>query len=72
MGFLKDYKKVLEILKSVHPILFGIGYGLSDLPFFGYSPDEFERERAVFNSVDSKYKDFIDALLQATGETKNG
>lgn len=50
---------------NINSILYGVGYSLSDLPFFNYSKEEIEHEKELFNKVVEAYEAFEDALNEA-------
>lgn len=70
-GSQKAYVKALsEFVEKFNPydsgsLLFGIGYSLSDLPFFGYSEEDIEHETKLFNKVADAYEVFEAALNEA-------
>ena len=50
---------------NINSILYGVGYTLSDLPFFNYSKEEIEHEKELFNKVVEAYEAFENALNEA-------
>lgn len=50
---------------NINSMLYGVGYTLSDLPFFNYSKEEIEREKELFNKVVEAYEAFENALNEA-------
>ena len=50
---------------NINSMLYGVGYTLSDLPFFNYSKEEIEHEKELFYKVVKAYEIFEDALNEA-------
>lgn len=71
IGSHKAYVEALTELRNnfnpynINTILYGVGYTLSDLPFFNYSKEEIEHERELLYKVVEAYEAFEDALNEA-------
>lgn len=50
---------------NINSMLYGIGYTLSDLPFFNYSEEEIKHEKELFYKVVDAYEAFEVALNEA-------
>lgn len=71
IGNHKAYVEALTELRNdfnpynINSILYGVGYSLSDLPFFNYSKEDIEHERELFCKVVDAYEEFESALNEA-------
>lgn len=70
VGFRKDYCKIYNDLRKL-AINFGtlnaIDYSMCDLPFFGFTSEQIDRERNIYKRVKSAYDDLMSALKDACG-----
>lgn len=70
VGFRKDYNIIYNDLKRLTTnfgTLDAIKFSICELPFHGYSVEEVNRERSVFENVKEKYDAFMCALKEASG-----
>ncbi|GLB26520.1 hypothetical protein LXJ15735_27610 [Lacrimispora xylanolytica] len=77
-GMVKDYKKMYTIIENWNEspsnsnaqghYLYGMGYAISDAPYFGFTGDELDNERFYYHNVEQKYKEFKNALKEAIGD----
>lgn len=79
-GMVKDYKKLYDIVKlwrevsveeseeeksKLKGIIYGMGYGIGDAPYFGWTGEALQEERKTFNAVEKAYTDLLFALEDA-------
>lgn len=56
-GLNKDYKKMLEAVKSLDSQLFITGYAISDLPYHCCVGEEFKQESEIYHTIEQKVKE---------------
>lgn len=55
-GTNKEYKQLLEKVNELSKLVYNIGWGLSDLPYFCLDKDKIKNENDIFNNIDNQVK----------------
>lgn len=66
VGVNKDYRKVLQLTEEALNILYGTGYTISDMCYFGIDNETKNKEWENFEAIQSKLEEVRDLLIDNT------
>lgn len=66
VGVNKDYRKVLQLTEEALNVLYGTGYAISDMCYFGIDNETKNKEWENFEAIQGKLEEVRDLLIDNT------
>lgn len=66
VGVNKDYRKILQLTEEALNVLYGTGYAISDMCYFGIDNETKNKEWENFEAIQCKLEEVRDLLIDNT------